>query len=273
MNDMFKAKLTHLTPIMASLLFGVLCAFLISSSSIELHRITILPEEDIGPLLNAGYFVVLVGVGASFLYLLIKRKSLKSITVITGFALTTTVFMLSAVYLFAAFSRFSIPYVEAIILISSLLITILVDLAVFRTQSRFGNLITLCLGGALGAFLAASIPTLSAILILCSLAVYDVFAVYHGPVGKIAVSGLGQLRGLSFSFQNIQMGLGDLTFYSMLSGHMLLNLGLISCIASIISILFGCFVSFKMLERKSIFPGLPFPILFGLTASLLSSLL
>jgi len=136
------------------------------------------------------------------------------------------------------------------------------------------NLIVLCLGGALGTFLAASIPTLSAILILCFLAVYDAFAVYHGPVGKIALNGLEHLRGLSFSFQNIQMGLGDLTFYSLLSGHMLLKFrSPIPCVASIIGILFGCFLSFKMLERKGMFPGLPFPILFGLTASLLTSTL
>ena len=57
-------------------------------------------------------------------------------------------------------------------------------------------------------------------LILAFLAVYDVIAVYRGPVGKIAASGLDQLQGLSFSFKDIQMGLGDLVFYSMLTGAM-----------------------------------------------------
>jgi len=68
------------------------------------------------------------------------------------------------------------------------------------------------------------------------------------------------------------MGLGDLTFYSMLSGHMLINFGFISCLASIIGISLGCLVAFKMLERKGMFPGLPFPILFGLAAGLFVSL-
>ena len=274
MNDMFKAKLIHLTPILASLLFGVLCAVLLLTSSIETYTITPFSEDTFGSLGNASYFVILVGVGASLIYFLLKRKSHKLITLITGFALTTAVFMLSSIYLFAASSRFSIPHIELLILISSLTITILVGFAIFRTQSRLCNLIVLCLGGALGTFLAASIPTLSAILILCFLAVYDAFAVYHGPVGKIALNGLEHLRGLSFSFQNIQMGLGDLTFYSLLSGHMLLKFrSPIPCVASIIGILFGCFLSFKMLERKGMFPGLPFPILFGLTASLLTSTL
>ncbi|MCK4668914.1 hypothetical protein KAT21_02200 [Candidatus Bathyarchaeota archaeon] len=273
MNDMFKAKPIHLTPILASLLFGLLCTVLVLTSSIETQIITPFSEDITGSLANASYFVVIVGVGASLLYFLLKRKSHTLITLITGFSMTTAVFMLSFIYLYAAFSRFLIPNIEALSLVLSILITIIVDFTVFRTQSRFCSLIALCLGGALGAFLAASIPTLSTILILCFLAIYDVFAVYHGPVGKIALNGLGQLRGLSFSFKDFQMGLGDLTFYSMLSSHMLIRFGPISCAASIISILFGCFLSFKMLERKGIFPGLPFPIIFGLTASLITATL
>jgi hypothetical protein len=261
----------NLTPILVSLLFGVFCAFLISTSSLEVYGITPFPEGTIGSLGNAFYFVILVGVGASVLYLLLKWKNVKLIAWTTGFVLTTAVFMLSMVYTFAAFSRFAILGVEALTLILSLFITVLADYAIFRKHSKICDLVVLFLGGALGAFLGFSIPTLSAILILGFLAVYDVFAVYHGPVGKIARGGLEQLRGLSFSFRDIQMGLGDLTFYSMLSGLMLVNFGFISCLASIIGILFGCLLAFKMLEKKGMFPGLPFPILFGLTTGLLAS--
>jgi len=272
LNGKFKAGITHLTPILASLLFGVLCAFLILTSTIEFYAITPFPEDVFGSLGNASYFVILVGVGASLLYLLLKRKNHKLINLITGFALTVAVFMLCTVYLSAAFSRFAIPHMEALILPLSLFATFLADFAVFRARNRVYDLVVLCLGGALGTFLGASIPTLSTILILGFLTIYDAFAVYYGPVGKIAHSGLEQFRGLSFSFKGIQMGLGDLTFYSMLSGHMLLNFGFISCLASIIGILFGCLLAFKILERKGMFPGLPFPILFGLTAGLLTLL-
>lgn len=271
MSDKFKAGLIYLTPILVSLLFGVSCTSLILTSSVEIYPITPLSENVFGSLGNALYFVVLVGVGASSLYFLLKRRSYKLIRIVTGFALTTAVFTLSFIYLSAAFSKFIIPHIETLILTSSLLITILVDFTIFRAHNRGCNLIVLCLGGALGAFLGVSVPTRSTILILCFLAVYDIFAVYRGPVGKIARSGLEQLRGLSFSFKDIQMGLGDLTFYSMLSGHMLLYFGLVSCLASIVGILLGCFLAFKMLERKGMFPGLPFPILFGLTASFLTS--
>jgi len=275
LSSKFRTGLINLAPILVSLVFGVLCAFLILTSSVEIYGITPFPESIVGSFGNAFYFVILVGVGASLLYLLLKWKNRRLIAWITGFALTTAVFMLSIIYIFAAFSRFVIPSMEVLTLILSLFITALADYAIFRKHGKICDLVVLFLGGALGTFLGFSIPTLSAILILGFLAVYDVFAVYHGPVGKIARSGLDQLQGLSFSFRDIQMGLGDLTFYSMLSGSMLVNpdFGYISCLASIIGILFGCLLGFKMLEKKGMFPGLPLPVLFGLTAGILVSLI
>lgn len=264
LSGKFKTELTHLTPILASLLFGMLCAFLIFTSSLELYEVTPFPEDVFGSLGNACYFVALVGVGATFLYLLLKRRKHKIITIITGFVLTTAVFTLSLIYLFAAFSMFTIPHIDALTLVSSTLVTVLADLAIFRIGGVACNLIVLCLGGALGAFLGASVPTLSTVLILSFLAVYDVFAVYRGPVGKIARSGLEQLRGLSFSFKDIQMGLGDLTFYSMLTSRVFFDSGFLFCFASATGVLIGAFLTFKMLEKRGMFPGLPFPMILGL---------
>lgn len=275
MEKRFKTRLLYLAPIAGSLLVGTLCVFLILSSSIPIYQVTPFSEENMGffaSFSNAFYFVILAGIGATLLYLLIKRRSRRLISMITGIALTTAFLMLSIVYLSAAFSMIDVPYWEEIILTASIFMTAAADFVIFRVHGKPASLVVLCIGGALGAFLGISIPTLSAALILGFLAVYDVFAVYRGPVGKIAHSGLEQLRGLSFSFRDIQMGLGDLTFYSMLSGHMLFNFGITSCIASTIGILSGCFLSFKMLEKKEMFPGLPLPIVLGLAAGFLGSL-
>jgi len=99
------------------------------------------------------------------------------------------------------------------------------------------------------------------------LAVYDVIAVYRGPVGKIASTGLEHLPGISFAFKNIRVGLGDLIFYSMLVSRMFLSYGWEVCIAATFGVLLGAFLSFKMVEKKTMFPGLPFSIMLGLAAS------
>jgi hypothetical protein len=155
----------------------------------------------------------------------------------------------------------------------SIVIAVIFDLAIFKLGSKARNTAVVCLGGALGVFFGNFIPFLSGVLILAFLSVYDVFAVYYGPVGKIAHLGLDQLQGLSYSFKEVQMGLGDLVFYSMLSGIMLFNFGLISWLVSLVGILGGSFFTLVMLEKKGIFPGLPFPILLGLVGGLLASIM
>jgi presenilin-like A22 family membrane protease len=264
----FKAELVHLIPIFVSLLFAVGCAYLLLASTVELYSVAPFPESLAGSIGNALYFVILVSVGALLLFFLLKRKSYRLIVLVTGFALTAAVFLLSFIYFYALFLLVAPLPIEVLIAVSALT-TFLADYVIFGTKSRLGDFIILFVGGALGALLGASIQTLSAVFILCFLAVYDMFAVYHGPVGKIARAGLEKLRGLSFSYGNIQMGLGDLTFYSMLVGHMLLYFGPFPCIASIFGVLLGCFWAFRMLERDGIFPGLPFPIFLGLALGFL----
>ncbi|MGQ9506918.1 MAG: presenilin family intramembrane aspartyl protease, partial [Candidatus Bathycorpusculaceae bacterium] len=182
MKDKLNLGIVRLMPILVSLLFGVFCTSLILASSMEIYAITPF-SEGVGSVGNALYFVILVGLGASLLYLLLRKRNHRLINLIIGFALTTAVFMLSIIYLSAAFSIFVVPQVEALILTLSIFITAMADLIIFRKNSKFCSLVILCLGGGLGAFLGFSVPTLSAFLILIFLAVYDAVAVYHGPVG------------------------------------------------------------------------------------------
>jgi len=277
LKDGFKTEPIQLLPVLGSLVFGIVCAYLVLTSiaqgSTSLVQVTPLPE-GLGSFVNGLYFVILALIGATLLYLLIKRKKLRLIGLITGLALTVAVLMLSIIYLFAAFSLLDVPFTAALILTLTVAasVTVLADFLIFKIQGKFSNTVILLLGGALGAFLGVFIPVVSAVLILAFLAVYDIYAVYRGPVGKIAQRGLEELRGLSFSFRDVQMGLGDLTFYSMLTGLVLAAAGPIVCAASTIGILIGVFLVLKMLEKRGMFPGLPFPVLLGLLPLIISFL-
>jgi presenilin-like A22 family membrane protease len=157
----------------------------------------------------------------------------------------------------------------------SIVVAVLFDLAIFKLGSIARNVAVVAIGGALGIFFGFSVPLYSAAIILVFLAVYDVVAVYKGPVGKIAATGLDQLQGLSFSFKDIQMGLGDLVFYSMLTGVMFFSFlpNVLPTAMAIIGILVGSIITFFALEKKGIFPGLPFPIMLGLAAGLITALI
>jgi presenilin-like A22 family membrane protease len=269
--EKFDAQAVYLVPILASLLFGLGCAYLLKTQPLPPISVTPFPEETASGLFgNALYFVILIAVSATVFYILLKRKNRKLVTLIIAFALTTASLLLSVIYLSVIFAF--VPSLEFLVLPLSIVITVFFDFAIFRLGSKARNAAVICLGGALGVFFGNFIPFLSGVLILAFLAVYDVFAVYYGPVGKIAHLGLDQLHGLSYSFKEVQMGLGDLVFYSMLSGIILFNFGLISCLVSLAGILVGSFLTLVMLEKKGMFPGLPFPILLGLVGGLLASL-
>lgn len=273
-QDRFKFEVIYLMPILASMLFGLACAYLLLPQQSSAIPVTPIPEDTPGaPLGNAFYFVILIAISATIFYLLLKRRSKRIIKGLIMVAMSAASLLLSLVYLSALVAYlpsigFSWDYV---IIPLSVAIMILFDLAIFRFGSVARNVAVVGLGGALGIFFGFSIPLWSAILILAFLAVYDVFAVYRGPVGKIAEHGLDELQGLSFAFKDIQMGLGDLVFYSMLMGAVFFNFeGIIPTILAIVGIMAGSIVTFFMLEKKGIFPGLPFPIMLGLALGLVT---
>ena len=269
----FSSQLVYLVPVLVSLLFGLGCAYLLLSQPPPPIDVTPFSgNSPSAPIGNAFYFVILIALSATVFYILLKRKSRKLIFALIALALTTASLLLSLIYLSAIFAY--APEWDFLVLPLSILLTVIFDLAIFRLGGKARNAAVVLLGGGLGVFFSASIPFWSAVVILVFLAVYDVFAVYYGPVGKIANSGLDQLQGLSYSFKDVQMGLGDLVFYSMLTGSMLFQFqpDLLPCFVSIIGITVGSFLTLLMLEKKGIFPGLPFPIVLGLAGGFLVSL-
>ena len=275
-QDKFKFEVIYLVPILASLLFGLVCAYLLAPTETGGISVAPISEGTPGaPIGNALYFVVLIAVAATVFYVLIKRKNQRVIKGLIVLAMTTAALLLSVVYLLALLPYFDGVYFVVIPL--AVVIAVLFDLSIFRFGNIPRNVAVIMVGGALGIFFAKFIPLASAVLILAFLAVYDVIAVYKGPVGKIAQqsSGLDLLQGLSFSFKDIQMGLGDLVFYSMLLGAMFFSFpqSILPTAVSLISILAGSIITFFMLEKKGIFPGLPFPIMLGLATGLLTAVL
>ena len=64
-SDNFKFQIVYLVPILASLLFGLVCAYLLMPQQSEAIPVTPIPESTPGaPLGNALYFVVLVAISA-----------------------------------------------------------------------------------------------------------------------------------------------------------------------------------------------------------------
>ncbi|MFX1514934.1 MAG: hypothetical protein ACFFC6_01405 [Promethearchaeota archaeon] len=152
------------------------------------------------------------------------------------------------------------------------------------------NVMMIFFGAMIGSMLAIHLGLLTTVLILVGLSVYDIYAVFRGPLKGIIDHG----RETAQQFENnmvpiderefekvpllpalpvystplINIGLGDFAFFSMLISVAVVigsELGTpIPLIAALIGLFTGAFFTFRLLRKDRALPGLPLPIFGGL---------
>lgn len=273
MEERFRATATHLLPEIWTLIAAGMLSVGILESKIEVEIITAFPETPSGATLNMTLFVVIMAAIATLMYLLVKHGLEKIFRAIIKVAIVLVLFTLLNWYLAALFAIVKITgeFADWINIVAALVLTVTLAYAINRTKGPFQLASITSLGAMLGTFLGASIPTLTTIILLLGLAGYDILAVFKGPIGKIAEkTELENLSGATLTFGDLTVGLGDLVFYSMLASHTMLSFGFIPYASASIGIIAGTFLGFKMLEKRSTFPGLPLSLICGLGSMLIA---
>ena len=136
---------------------------------------------------------------------------------------------------------------------------------VFGKNSKRQLIGVVLLSALTGVFLGRNIDPLTALVLAGALVVYDIVAVFRGPVGALAKSmEAGDLPGAMFNYQELTIGMGDMVFYSLLAMTSLILYGPSSFVGAGLGILAGTFLGFKALRRFEMFPGLPFSLVLGI---------
>ena len=267
MSKKFKAKPQLLIPEALSVLLAGALTYSLQASNAPIIPITIFPETTSGVTLNAGIFVVLMAAMGTLMYLFIKYGLKRIVRYLINLALFALVFFLFTWYgalysnvLPSALTAELWPWIAI-----SLAGAIVLGLLIFKSKgvTHLGAIVVV--GGMTGTFLGVSIPMLTAIVLLLALAAYDLFAVYKGPIGKMAQStDLEEFTGAVFTYGDLTVGMGDMVFYSMLASISMINFGPLPFVAAAVGVVFGAYLGFKMLEGRDMFPGLPFAVVIGL---------
>jgi presenilin-like A22 family membrane protease len=268
----FKATPGQIIPVLAALLLSGVLTYGLQASKAEIAAITIFPETPSGATLNASFFVVMMAVAATLIYLLVKYQKKRIVKyLITGAILFVAFFLLNwyselyATQLSPILDVYGYGWIGLTGIISALLLV-----GLNRGPQGIRILSITIIGSLTGTFLGASIPTMTAIVLLAALAVYDLVSVYRGPIGKIAeMADLEEFKGAVLTVGDLTIGMGDLVFYSMLTSNAMVNFGTLSYLGAFAGVLIGSYLGFKMLERREVFPGLPFAICIGLAAMII----
>jgi hypothetical protein len=267
LSKKFRAKPQQLMPEALSVILAGGLTYSLQATSAPIVPITIFPETTAGITLNASIFVVLMAAMGSLMYLFIKYGLKRIVRYLIDLALFALVFFLF-MWFGSLYSNILPPVLTASLwpwLIVSVAATLALGLSIHKSKGIAHFAAIIIVGGMTGTFLGVSIPTLTAIVLLLALAGYDLFAVYKGPIGKMAESAdLEEFTGAVFTYGDLTVGMGDMVFYSMLASISMVNFGPLPFVAAAVGVVFGAYLGFKMLEGRDMFPGLPFAVVLGL---------
>ena len=267
MGKKFKAKPNQLAPEISAIALAGLLTFGLQTSNAPIVPITIFPETTSGVTLNAGIFVVLMAATGTIMYLFIKFGMKRLVRYMINLALLALLFFLITWYgsLYANYLPSFVTSISWGWLLISVLGAVGLGLLIYKAKGALHLVGIVLIGGLTGTFLGVSIPTLTAVVLLLALAGYDLFAVYKGPIGKMAEStNLEEFTGAVFTYGDLTVGMGDMVFYSMLASNSMMNFGPIPFLGAAVGLVVGAYLGFKMLEGRDMFPGLPFAIILGL---------
>lgn len=267
------------------------CLTIIAIISGGINQEAVIFPEAIGGatfgLLNALFYLSFGIIGGLLIFIIIKfgKKKLLRIILFCSFVLITTII----IFLYGYFLSIILNIVSYEIPVSIISITlgILFPYQLFseNVSDMRKNISLLIIGGSLGSFLGVFLPSWTTFLMLALFSIWDYIAVKKGPIKQIVElddrDKQNFINQLSFSSEEWEIGLGDLVFYTMLTSHVLYNCNvpdtyfsfvmnygiIISSIpffATLLGVLIGAKITFKLLLKRKLLPGLPVSVGLGI---------
>ena len=275
-SKVFKPRPKHLLPVFLGLLATGILAYPISLVAPAQAQVTPFDVNSAaGASLNAVVFVFALGASATVMFLLIRRGRMRFIRRLIKGALVLVSFAVAFWYstsILASVVDLSTNLWTLVSLLLSIGIAAAIGLTVFgKGQSRQLSGVT-ALGALTGVFLGYSVGLTTALVLVGALVVYDIVAVFRGPVGALAKAvEAGDLPGAMYTYGELTIGMGDLVFYSLVATTAMVFFGLFSFFGAALGILAGSYLGFRALSKYEMFPGLPFSLLLGVAGMLLTA--
>ncbi|MDH5703457.1 MAG: hypothetical protein OEY99_04520 [Aigarchaeota archaeon] len=277
----------HVFPVLLTVAVAWVYTLIVVSSQIYLPPPALTPIEEPpsttpqegltnpAPYLNMMIFIGYVAVGGVIVYVLTSRFP-KSIKYLAAALFGLSGFAILYLYGFMLMDLFHVNVVQSIdqlLLAVSLLMAGLLVLMLWSKRGVLRVISASIVGAGAGVYLGASMPLWTTLVIIVGISLYDIVAVYKGPLGRLAQLDLITLRGLVVDFMDVFLGLGDIVFYSMLIAFSYWHLTLLAGLAATAGILVGFGITLLAVKKGGPAPGLPASLIIGLGLALLTTLL
>ncbi|MHA2393612.1 MAG: hypothetical protein ACXAEX_16875 [Promethearchaeota archaeon] len=251
----------------------------------------------IGGIINGLIYTAVAALSAFIIIFIIKRRGTGTLMYIFGIGFGLVAFFqtwfFGEVILFLTLSSiprlFYLFYVELIFF--TIVFTVVLIYKYFTSKSiKVKNFIVLYIGLLIGASMGVLMPLWTTLAILIGISLWDIFAVLYkrGPIKQLielvskpedetdhiseeALKEKIQSGEYSYDTSKLEIGIGDLAFYSMLTSSALVQTNnVLIMILTSIAIIVGTGITIMGLKRNKILPGLPISIFLGIGTMLLS---
>jgi len=265
LNEKYRAKPTLILPeFLVIMLTGIISYFALDKKT-KVLSLMIFSETPLGASLNALTFVSMMAFIAVIMLILIKGGLLKLVKYFIKVSLIFVSFFLINWYAELFFGDFLTQNSSIVLLIFSIILTTVLYTLMYSKNRLSQTFAVIVISSLTGTFLGISIPIVSSIALMIALIIYDFISVLKGPLKDLVKRvSIEEFTGAVFTYEGLTIGMGDVVFYSMLASTAMINFGILTFFTSSIGILIGVFISFKILEKREIFPGLPLALGLGL---------
>ena len=226
-----------------------------------------------GSAVNVVFYVGFAFAATLLLLWLLRRKMVSSFRLLVFTSLAISAFLLTFITSDAFFSQYLQPTAElAADFAVSLAVVALIGYTIFvKNRPWLSTVVIAFVGAEVGSFFA-TLPLTTALLLPIAFAIYDIYAVFRGPLKSLI--GTGEkvaLVGMSIRAGEFTLGLGDIVFYTMLPSLPLAQLVARSSMtvaaawafATLAVMDVGVVATLFLLSRRRLLPGLPIPMVLG----------
>lgn len=228
------------------------------------------PAASPAPYINTLTLLSIIAIAGFVIFMIFRRfPRLISLLAVGAFWLVS---FLTLLLHFGFIGQLILFLSEYLLFGSVLLVSVILTLLVVRT-SGVAALIAACTTAAAGGtIIGYMLPLYTFIALVGSLTVFDFVMVKKGYLSLLNRDEyrdrIHQLRGLLVEVGGINLGLGDLLFYTVTVSTSFFRLGLAPAIASNVAMIAGYYLTLQLLKRWSTAPGLTIPLALSLGAAL-----
>ena len=293
-----KRKLYPIPIIIVVVIAGILAYLTHFEAGIQTEGLYFSESElgILGGVLNGLIYTLIAVVSAFIIIFIIKKKGIGVLMYIFGFSFGLVAFFqtwfFGEVIIYLLFSTMPNLFwaFEFELIFFTFILTIFMIYRYFTSKSiKTKNFIVLYIGLLIGASMGVLMELWTTLAILIGISCWDIFAVLykHGPIKQLidiaskpeeddAVSYevlKEKIKSGEYKYDTskLEIGIGDLAFYSMLTSSALVQTGnIIVMILTSIAIILGTGITISALKRNKILPGLPISIFLGIGTMMLS---